>query len=515
MKIRYPGLILLAAPLAAFAQSWGPSQDAYIVPGNATNFGTSASVTIGSSGSQGLVLFDLSVLPGGLASIQVQKATLTLYVNHVSSPGSMNIYIANGSWAELAVNGNNAPSAGSQVASSVPVNSAGQYISIDVTSAIQAWVAGPTANNGFLVEANTGTSFQLDSKEATNTSHPATLAITLANAGAVGATGATGPIGTTGPAGATGSTGATGPAGPNVLQSGSASAPSLSFANSPQTGVYSASAGSVNVATNGSSRLAIGPTGNLDFTGNLMQNGIPLALVSNSIVTLTTSFGIGNLASNTGSQNTAIGAEALVANTSGASNTGLGAQALALNHAGSGNTAVGAQALRPIDGGGNNIGIGFNAGAALSAGSSNNIDVGHTGASGDLGVIRIGSSGVQTTAFIAGINGVTPAGNSFLKVVVDQNGQLGTTTGPAGYQRVSTVLSFPNGSLLTYISACPAATKVMGGGLTFDTTGLSGNQISTITINQSGPISDSNWQVIATNLSGVGVSATAWAVCTN
>jgi len=63
------------------AQTLTPSQDTFYVPGNGTNYGTATTITVGSSGSLGLVQFDLSTL--GLTAAQVQKATLTLFLDHV------------------------------------------------------------------------------------------------------------------------------------------------------------------------------------------------------------------------------------------------------------------------------------------------------------------------------------------------------------------------------------------------------------------------------------------------
>ena len=61
------------------------------MPSNATNFGTATTITVGSSSSVGLVQFDLTQLPGGLTSAQVQKATLTLFLDHVNVAGTINV----------------------------------------------------------------------------------------------------------------------------------------------------------------------------------------------------------------------------------------------------------------------------------------------------------------------------------------------------------------------------------------------------------------------------------------
>ena len=87
-SIRFALAALAFVPLAGFAQTLTPSQDSYYVPSNATNFGTASTITVGSSSSVGLVQFDLTQLPGGVTAAQVQKATLTLFLDHVNSAGT-------------------------------------------------------------------------------------------------------------------------------------------------------------------------------------------------------------------------------------------------------------------------------------------------------------------------------------------------------------------------------------------------------------------------------------------
>src|SRR6202046_5499662 len=98
---------LALAPIAGFAQTLAPSQDAYYVPGNGSNFGTATTVTVGSSGAIGLVQCDLSQLPAGLTAGQIQRATLTLFLDHVNSGGSINIDTGSAStpWSGLTVTG--------------------------------------------------------------------------------------------------------------------------------------------------------------------------------------------------------------------------------------------------------------------------------------------------------------------------------------------------------------------------------------------------------------------------
>jgi Collagen triple helix repeat (20 copies) len=203
------GLALM--PLAEMAQSVPLAQDSYVVPGSATNYGSATTMNVGGpNGAQALAQFDLTALPSGTTSAQIAKATLTLFLNKLGAAGAVNISVANGAWTETGVNGNNAPVPGLAVASGVSASAASEYITIDATAAVQAWLSG-TTNSGFIITPNDGgVNVAFDTKESATTSHPATLTILPMSSGARGATGptgATGAVGATGPAGATGATG--------------------------------------------------------------------------------------------------------------------------------------------------------------------------------------------------------------------------------------------------------------------------------------------------------------------
>ncbi len=144
-----------------------------------------------------------------------------------------------------------------------------------------------------------------------------------------------------------------------------------------------------------------------------------------------TASGSGALFSNTaGNANTATGLAALAANTTGHDNTASGVDALFLNTTGRDNTADGSHALFNNTTGSNNIALGNNAGSLVTG--SNNIDIGAQGAAGESGKIRIGKSGTQNAAFIAGISGVTVANG--VGVIIGLNGQLGIVVSSARFK---------------------------------------------------------------------------------
>jgi Chaperone of endosialidase len=154
------------------------------------------------------------------------------------------------------------------------------------------------------------------------------------------------------------------------------------------------------------------------------------ALLWNNGGNYNTAIGLVALDSNTsGSYNMASGTDALASNTYGNSNAALGYSALYSNNSGSVNVAVGQNALFSNVSGGNNIAIGSMSGYDITG--SNNIDIGSMGASGESGIIRIGTKGTQTKVFIAGIEATKITGNA---VYVTASGELGVLASSERYK---------------------------------------------------------------------------------
>jgi hypothetical protein len=104
-----------------------------------------------------------------------------------------------------------------------------------------------------------------------------------------------------------------------------------------------------------------------------------------------------------GGYDTAVGAYANLGGTGEEENTAIGALSLYAGGAGGGNTAVGVQSLYGVTTGGGNTAIGAQAGQNFTGGESGNIDIGNPGMAGDQNIIRIGTTGTQANAFIAGV----------------------------------------------------------------------------------------------------------------
>jgi len=251
-------------------------------------------------------------------------------------------------------------------------------------------------------------------------------------AGAKGDAGAAGPQGPQGPAGAdgakgdTGDTGPQGPAGPNTVADGSAAAPAIHFASSTDTGIFSPEAGKIALSQDG-----------VPFLHNTGLDNTALGELALSANTT----GAGNIAvgrqallSNiSGTRNTAVGTNALVANV-GSRNTAVGMNALFFNETGERNTAIGDIALAnaPTNGS-RNIAIGY-ASAIFPQAPSDSIFIGNEGQVTDTTTIKIGAEGTQTSAFIAGIRGITTGTADAINVMIDSDGQLGTVSSSRRYK---------------------------------------------------------------------------------
>ena len=184
------------------------------------------------------------------------------------------------------------------------------------------------------------------------------------------------------------------------------------------------------------SRVVVGDFGNFNTaeglqalqtnnTGTLnTANGFS-ALINNTNGSFNTASGASALSGNTaGSRNTANGYSALVSNTTGSNNTASGVSALAGNITGMGNTAEGYSALQANTVGSTNTALGYLAGSSITG--NYNIDIGNSGVAAESGIIRIGDTNYQTTAYIAGINGTALTGGN--PVYVDANGKLGASS---------------------------------------------------------------------------------------
>lgn len=240
------------------------SDDVSLPAGNAAKAGKATKLTLGGNKNAAVYLkFNASAIPNEVGSNTIEKASLIFYVSALKSPGAITIVPISGAWSESSASA--APAVDEALFSTGAVLEAkNQYVSVDVTELVKAWIKGKISDEGIAILPTPGLKASLDSKENRLTSHPAVLQIALASGGETGAQGEQGLQGETGPAGPQGSqglqglpgavgaqgpVGPVGPAGPQGVQGLPGVDFNGVFAGGDLTGAYPSPQIAVNVIT--------------------------------------------------------------------------------------------------------------------------------------------------------------------------------------------------------------------------------------------------------------------------
>ena len=143
-------LALAAAATSAQALDAPLAADAHVSslqPG--LNFGALPTLNVG-GGSSALLRFNLATLPPAVTPAKLVKANLLLWVNRVGTPGAVELQTVMSAWSEAGVSAGNVPvSGGAGSGSVVAVVEAGQFVAVDVTAQVTAWINNPGSNFGF------------------------------------------------------------------------------------------------------------------------------------------------------------------------------------------------------------------------------------------------------------------------------------------------------------------------------------------------------------------------------
>ena len=180
-------VVLLVAALGALLPSdagaavLNLTDDAYVSSGAPNSkYGSSGSLTVNGS-AKSFLKFDLSTLPAGGSSSNVVKATLTVFIGSMSTPGEIDVKrVTSGPWDEAHITAANAPSLGDPAEdSALNVTDKKAFLTFNVTALVKDWVGDVLANNGVALVAGGAAAMNFNSKENTRTAHPATLDVAL------------------------------------------------------------------------------------------------------------------------------------------------------------------------------------------------------------------------------------------------------------------------------------------------------------------------------------------------
>ena len=128
------------------------------------NFGFSSTIFVHNYGPKyGLLRFDASEVAGQ----GVNRATLTLFLEAIRGPGSVDIHAVTESWNEANVTWRSQPAIEMVAAAVVTLDTSdqGSTISIDVTDVVRRWADNTLLDAGFLIVTDTPIRGFFDSKE--------------------------------------------------------------------------------------------------------------------------------------------------------------------------------------------------------------------------------------------------------------------------------------------------------------------------------------------------------------
>lgn len=215
-KLKIFILLLFFSPLSAHAHVAVLQEDSFIAANYPNiNYGKAQNIKVNRQ-ADGLLLFDLSTMPQATIADDVVKATLYFWVNTVVTPGYLSISAIDSLWAESSVTSANQPIINAPEITGISVNKSGDYIPVDITGQVKAWMNNPGSNFGLAIQADQSSqalSILVDAQNNAVTSHSAFIDIDLSAKGANGPKGDAGPKGDTGPKGDIGPKGDTGPKG--------------------------------------------------------------------------------------------------------------------------------------------------------------------------------------------------------------------------------------------------------------------------------------------------------------
>lgn len=251
----------------------------------------------------------------GITADTVTEARLTFFLPAVAKAGDLTLHLVTQDWQETFTGLARTQPTVALPFTTIPATAVikKQFVIVNVTTQVKAWLASPAGDFGFAVASPDGiANVLLGAKEGPGSGYPAMLEIDVASTG------------------------------PSV-----SSSLILPATSSPSVGVISQS-GTPLLHTFGVGNFFAGAlAGNFTMTGDSNTATGFNAFLFNTTGEANTASGANALYSNTtGEANTATGRSALLDNTTGSFNTATGRSALFSNQTGDFNTATGASALK-------------------------------------------------------------------------------------------------------------------------------------------------------------------------
>lgn len=140
--------------------------------------GTAKSLSI-SADQAAFIRFEVGDFAGDLAAADVDRALLMIYVTKISHEGSIRLHGVTEDWTETAGLYKREPAYSSTPITTIPSGSVllNQFVLIDVTAQVKAWLNTPAGDHGFVLVGEAEAKVQMGSKEGGGLGYPAILQI--------------------------------------------------------------------------------------------------------------------------------------------------------------------------------------------------------------------------------------------------------------------------------------------------------------------------------------------------
>jgi hypothetical protein len=173
----------------AFALSFGPATQALTLPvsedtsssakGQLTKPAGAAGTLTVASNRPAFIRFDVGTFSGSVFAADVTRARLVCYLPRVTRRGALKLHAVTSPWTESVTATTPQPTFDLTPLVTIPSDAvvAKQFLIVDVTVQVKAWLNNPSSDFGFALLSDGTANVILGAKEGPGTGHPATLEV--------------------------------------------------------------------------------------------------------------------------------------------------------------------------------------------------------------------------------------------------------------------------------------------------------------------------------------------------
>jgi hypothetical protein len=123
--------------------------------------------------------FEIGEFAGDIGAAAVDRALLMVYLSNVTHGGSINLHVVSEDWSEGVTSARREPGFNPAPIATIPAASvrASQFVVIDVTDTVKAWLNAPAGDHGFALVGDATAKVEIGAKEGPGSGYPAILQV--------------------------------------------------------------------------------------------------------------------------------------------------------------------------------------------------------------------------------------------------------------------------------------------------------------------------------------------------